>query len=158
MFYFYFILFIYVLFLFYFVHLCFIYVLFCSFMFYFCFSSVLVPFYFRFISVLFPFYFRFISVLFLFIWLIGTLINWKKNLTSGILLHGGPGSGKTHLALGLASAAGVNKFYVAGPQLYSRWLGETERKVVCFYSISLFLSLPHLLLYFLPPTTENTYQ
>lgn len=48
-------------------------------------------------------------------------------------MHGETGSGKTHLALGLAGQAGVNLIYVQGPRLFSRWLGETERNVVCSF-------------------------
>lgn len=56
-------------------------------------------------------------------------------------MHGETGSGKTHLALGLAGQAGVNLIYVQGPRLFSRWLGETERNVVYFLFVIIFLYL-----------------
>ncbi len=47
------------------------------------------------------------------------------------------------MALGLAQASGVNKIYVAGPLLFSRWLGETERKIVCHFTRTVY-RLTHL--------------
>ncbi|MFP4530562.1 MAG: AAA family ATPase [Halodesulfurarchaeum sp.] len=48
---------------------------------------------------------------------------------SGILLHGPPGTGKTMLARAVASESGVNFVRVAGPELYDRYVGESERAV-----------------------------
>jgi len=47
----------------------------------------------------------------------------------GILLHGSPGSGKTLLAKALATEVGVNFISVKGPQLMSKYVGESERGV-----------------------------
>lgn len=47
----------------------------------------------------------------------------------GILLHGPPGSGKTLLAKALATEMGVNFISVKGPQLMSKYVGESERGV-----------------------------
>ena len=47
----------------------------------------------------------------------------------GILLHGLPGTGKTLLAKALARQCEANVIAVKGPQLFSMWLGESERAV-----------------------------
>ncbi|APE95219.1 CDC48 family AAA ATPase [Halodesulfurarchaeum formicicum] len=48
---------------------------------------------------------------------------------SGILLYGPPGTGKTMLARAVASESGVNFIRVAGPELFDRYVGESERAV-----------------------------
>ena len=45
----------------------------------------------------------------------------------GILLAGPPGCGKTMLAKALASQSGVNFISVKGPELLSKYVGESER-------------------------------
>ena len=45
----------------------------------------------------------------------------------GILLYGPPGTGKTLLAKAAASQTGVNFISVKGPELLSRFVGESER-------------------------------
>ena len=47
----------------------------------------------------------------------------------GILLCGPPGTGKTLLAKALATQAGVNFISIKGPQLLSKYVGESERGV-----------------------------
>lgn len=47
----------------------------------------------------------------------------------GVLLHGAPGTGKTLLAKALAGETEANFIAVKGPQLLSRWVGESERGV-----------------------------
>lgn len=47
----------------------------------------------------------------------------------GVMLHGPPGTGKTLLARALAFEAGVNFIPVRGPELLSRYVGESEQAV-----------------------------
>jgi len=47
----------------------------------------------------------------------------------GIVLHGPPGTGKTLLAKALATESGVNFISIKGPELLSKWVGESERGV-----------------------------
>jgi transitional endoplasmic reticulum ATPase len=47
----------------------------------------------------------------------------------GILLHGPPGSGKTLLVKAVAKQAGLNFIAVKGPELMSKYVGESERGV-----------------------------
>ena len=48
---------------------------------------------------------------------------------SGVLLYGPPGCGKTLLAKAVASEAGANFISVRGPELLSKWFGESERRI-----------------------------
>ncbi|XP_022952508.1 calmodulin-interacting protein 111 isoform X1 [Cucurbita moschata] len=47
--------------------------------------------------------------------------------TKGVLLHGPPGTGKTSLAQLSAHNAGVNLFYLNGPEIISQYHGESEQ-------------------------------
>ncbi|HEY7781274.1 MAG TPA: CDC48 family AAA ATPase [Ktedonobacterales bacterium] len=49
--------------------------------------------------------------------------------TRGVLLSGPPGTGKTLIARALATACQANFISVKGPELLSRWVGESERGV-----------------------------
>ena len=48
---------------------------------------------------------------------------------AGILLYGPPGTGKTMLARAVASESDVNFIRVAGPELFDRYVGESERAI-----------------------------
>ncbi|KAK4378102.1 hypothetical protein RND71_004398 [Anisodus tanguticus] len=48
---------------------------------------------------------------------------------TGVLMFGPPGCSKTLLACAVASEAGLNFLAVKGPELYSKWVGESEKAV-----------------------------
>ncbi len=47
----------------------------------------------------------------------------------GVLLHGPPGTGKTLLAKAVASETQSSFFYIAGPEIMSKFYGESEEKI-----------------------------
>jgi len=53
----------------------------------------------------------------------------NTNPPKGILLYGAPGTGKTLLAKAVANESGVNFISIKGPELISRYVGESERGV-----------------------------
>jgi transitional endoplasmic reticulum ATPase len=47
----------------------------------------------------------------------------------GVLLHGPPGTGKTLLAKVIARESGANCLAIRGPEVKSKWFGESEERV-----------------------------
>ena len=47
----------------------------------------------------------------------------------GVLLYGPPGCGKTILARALAAECGANMILVRGPEILSKWVGESEKAI-----------------------------
>jgi len=47
----------------------------------------------------------------------------------GVLLYGPPGCGKTLLARAVATESNANFIAVKGPELFSKWVGESEKRV-----------------------------
>lgn len=47
----------------------------------------------------------------------------------GVLLYGPPGTGKTLIAKALANESGTNFISVNGPEMASKWMGESERAI-----------------------------
>jgi AAA family ATPase len=54
----------------------------------------------------------------------------------GILLHGPPGCSKTLLARAVASQAGLNFISVKGADLFSKYMGESEKAVASLFARS----------------------
>lgn len=47
----------------------------------------------------------------------------------GVLLYGPPGCGKTLIARAVANESGANFIAIKGPQIYSKWVGESEKQI-----------------------------
>jgi transitional endoplasmic reticulum ATPase len=58
----------------------------------------------------------------------------------GVLLHGPSGTGKTMLAKAIANEAGVNFIAVDGPEVFGKWLGESEAAIRHIFRVARQLS------------------
>ena len=58
------------------------------------------------------------------------------NTPTGVLLYGSPGSGKTLLAKAIAHECGVNFLAMDGPEVFTKWLGESEEAIRHIFRIA----------------------
>jgi AAA family ATPase len=58
-----------------------------------------------------------------------TFINLGITPPKGILLYGPPGCSKTLMAKALATETGMNFFAVKGPEIFNKYVGESERMI-----------------------------
>lgn len=58
-----------------------------------------------------------------------TFSNMGIKAPSGIIISGPPGTGKTLLVEALAAKCAVNFIVVRGPEIFSKWLGESEEEI-----------------------------
>lgn len=57
----------------------------------------------------------------------------------GILLYGPPGTGKSHIGSCLARLANMNMITVKGPELLSKYIGQSEKAVRDIFDKFVFL-------------------
>ncbi|HEY1100164.1 MAG TPA: AAA family ATPase [Myxococcota bacterium] len=53
----------------------------------------------------------------------------EELLPRGVIFHGPPGTGKTHFARAVATALSATLIVVSGPELKSKWVGESEENL-----------------------------
>ncbi|KVH97125.1 ATPase, AAA-type, core [Cynara cardunculus var. scolymus] len=56
------------------------------------------------------------------------------DLETGFLLYGPPGCGKTLIAKAVANEAGANFIHIKGPELLTKYVGESELAVRTIFS------------------------
>ena len=61
-------------------------------------------------------------------------VSSDSTLPKGIMLYGPPGSGKTMIAKALANNSGMNFISIKGPELLSKYLGESEQLIKNFFN------------------------
>ena len=52
----------------------------------------------------------------------------------GILLYGPPGCSKTMIARAIATESGLNFLAVKGPEVFSKWVGDSEKAIRDIFS------------------------
>ncbi len=66
----------------------------------------------------------------------GTFAATKIKPPPGILLHGPPGTGKSLLAQAVAREFQANFILVKGPEIFSKWLGESEAELKYIFHLA----------------------
>jgi AAA family ATPase len=59
----------------------------------------------------------------------GKIYSCWDQTTQGILLYGPPGCSKTMIAKALATESGLNFIAIKGPELFSKYVGDTEKAI-----------------------------
>jgi transitional endoplasmic reticulum ATPase len=58
---------------------------------------------------------------------------YRLGLPKGILIHGPPGTGKTHLVMGLVREAGLNYIPVRACSIRSKYVGQSEKNLAAVF-------------------------
>ena len=59
----------------------------------------------------------------------GDIVALESLLPRGVIFHGPPGTGKTYFAKAVAAALNASVIVVSGPELKSKWVGESEENL-----------------------------
>ena len=67
---------------------------------------------------------------------------WAVQAPRGVLLYGPPGCSKTLLARAVAAESGLNFLAVKGPELLSKYVGDSEKAVAALFARWLLAPVP----------------
>ena len=68
---------------------------------------------------------------------------WGVQAPRGVLLFGPPGCSKTLLARAVASESGLNFLAVKGAELFSKYVGESEKAIASLFARQVYIHSPH---------------
>jgi SpoVK/Ycf46/Vps4 family AAA+-type ATPase len=75
------------------------------------------------------------------------LTNKTNNSSAGVLMYGPPGCSKTALATAAANEASMNFLIVKGPELFNKYVGETEKTLAKIFQRCVLMMMMMMLLF-----------